>query len=139
MREIKFRGKDSFSNEWRYGNLLIIDEKYHIVEKADISEDGHHFRQEGDRPTWIDEATVGQFTGVYDKNGKKIYEGDIVRASINFHGKERKIKYEVKFDDDIDNDSFGEPLTMGYCLFGYDFEVIGNIYENKDLMKEETK
>ena len=139
MREIKFRGKDSFSNEWRYGNLLIIDEKYHIVEKADISEDGHHFRQEGDRPTWIDEATVGQFTGVYDKNGKKIYEGDIVRASINFHGKERKIKYEVKFDDDIDNDSFGEPLTMGYCLFGYDFEVIGNIYENKDLMKEEKK
>ena len=139
MREIKFRGKDSFSNEWRYGNLLIIDEKYNIVEKADISEDGHHFRQEGDRPTWIDEATVGQFTGVYDKNGKKIYEGDIVRASINFHGKERKIKYEVKFDDDIDNDSFGEPLTMGYCLFGYDFEVIGNIYENKDLMKEETK
>ena len=133
MREIKFRGKDSFSNEWRYGNLLIIDEKYHIVEKADISEDGHHFRQEGDRPTWIDEATIGQFTGLYDKNGKEIYEGDELKYSFELF--KEFLQGSVIFNRGS-FDFLGYPL----CSFQTNqFEIIGNIYDNKDLMKEEKK
>ena len=129
MREIKFRAIPMNGKGFVYGDLI---HKKHgegamIEDKNGIGYD-------------VDEDTIGQFTGVYDKNGNEIYEGDIVRASINLYGKKKEIKYEVKFDDDIDNDSFGQPLTIGYCLLGYNFEVIGNIYDNKDLMmKDESK
>ena len=141
MREIKFRGKDSFSNEWRYGNLLIIDENYHIVEKADISEDGHHFRQEGDRPTWVDETTIGQFTGLKDELGRDLYEGDIIESS---YGNRHFIKYDysngafvaVPYSDD----DFSAPrYLVNSWIFKFRKRIIGNIYDNKDLMKEETK
>ena len=132
MREIKFRGMSH--NGWLYGDLIHNRGKVYI---APVGEIYHGAIKEDFEVTDFD--SIGHSIGLHDKNGNEIYEGDIVRASINFHGKERKIKYEVKFDDDIDNDSFGEPLTIGYCLLGHNFEVIGNIYDNKDLMMKEEK
>ena len=125
MREIKFRAKRLYGNDFVYGDLHIKCSSPHIHTKKVCT-----FR--------IKISTIGQFTGLYDKNGTEIYEGDIIKAKTYFYGKEKEIIYEIKFDDDIENDSFGEPLTIGYCLLGSEYEVIGNIYDNPEIIKEKS-
>ena len=112
-REIKFRGKHS--NKWIYGYLLknIDDNKYYISVSLD------QFYQ-------VKEETIGQYTGLKDKNGVEIYEGDKVKAK--FYGKE--VVGEIGFNS-------GCFLLWNSCvsdnqLFIFtDIEVIGNIYENE--------
>lgn len=81
----------------------------------------------------IDDLEIMQYTGLKDKNGKEIYEGDICRykweGNVLEHGGE--IKFKVKQDADA------RYLSFSNCLAGkssYDLEVIGNIYENGDLI-----
>ncbi len=113
MREIKFRGiridTRNGLREWEYGNLVLFK----------CLEDGttHHimpFEQYAYRYP-VDPATVGQFTGLHDKNGKEIYEGDCIGNAFNV----------VEF------------CNGGFCLngdipLGYftGEEVIGNIHDN---------
>lgn len=78
-----------------------------------------------------------QYTGLKDKDGKEIYEGDIVKYTTLYYGKEKTHLTEVKWTDNIENDSFGEPYTVGYAIYGMDWEVIGNIYENPDLLPKQ--
>ena len=118
-REIKFRGKQSFDNKWIHGSLLKDKKKYYITNDY------------GDTFYAVIPETIGQFTGLYDKNGVEIYEGDVLNnTAVNF-------KFIVKFentkyilqkleypDDALDmNDYFHRIPTM--------FEVIGNIYERE--------
>jgi uncharacterized phage protein (TIGR01671 family) len=148
-RKIEFRGKLSHSGEWVFGSLLKIDSKYHIVTESDMYEDGHHICQESDTPTWVDPYTVGQFTGLTDKNGVKIFEGDIVRK--------RDLTFGIKFDGvvvynseigcfRIHSENNGVTMRMGFeasdvyndgkCTVPvkYDYEVIGNIHNNPELL-----
>ena len=132
MRTIKFRGysKDFTENEWFFGNLIDKGNgSFQILEKDpkiwDLSYDGIGVLPE----------SVGQFTGLHDKNGKEIYEGDIVsykRNVGNWTGKSLTTIHEIIFTEEIN--AFVMKDNSGYIKlrkhWGYEYEVIGNIYEN---------
>lgn len=140
MRTIKFRGKASHNGEWLYGGLINIHGEYHILGEDDMMEDGHHVRQNSDRPTLVEPDTIGQFTSLYDKNGKEIYEGDIVRVYDFSSVYASEYKGVVKMVHGTWIVEYDRPFgTSRPKLFFDDFadrktEVIGNIYDNSDLM-----
>lgn len=127
MRKIKFRGMDINGN-WYYGLLAYTESTallpggktgWFISNKAG-SPWAYHVRPE----------TIGQCTGLKDKNGKLIYEGDIVK----FY----KLTYEVYFQErNSAIKIWNEKKQIGYSL-GYheEFEVIGNIHENPELLED---
>lgn len=136
MRKIKFRGFtiDCIDNEWVYGDLIHYDtdETYIIPQNDrywDISDDDNR----------VDETTVGQFTGLKDKNGKEIYEGDILKL---IDEDESEITAYVTFVDYVAKFVLKEQIgQIGYLkmeIWGEEnMEVIGNIFENKELLETE--
>lgn len=130
MREIKFRGKSTTKfddkNIWIYGDLLQPTEICYIYEISDCNSiDGSRYE--------VNENTIGQYTGLKDKNGKEIYEGDVVHL---LGGICEQGFYEIDIKNKIDNfieDTYflTEALNQGATL-----EVIGNIYDNPELVKE---
>ena len=107
-----FRGKKRGNKEWIVGDLLTVSE-------VDIRIAEYHRRQ-----FQVDRLTVGQYTGIRDKNGRLVFEGDIVRAK-GVAGEEviepvRYVGYEYQPFDYIG-------LT--------DFEIIGNIHDNPELIE----
>ena len=119
MREILFRGKRKENGEWVYGNYAVTDNN----EKQQ-----HFIFQNKAFEFEVDPETVGQYTGLTDKNGKKIFEGDIVEY---INSSPCKIDY-------ID----GQFVMMWKNFYRnfervYDdqIEVIGNIYDNPELLE----
>ena len=83
MREILFRARRTYDKEWIEGNLIIDrNGQSHIVPAEFFCEDGHHliYEDDTDRPVFFDSETIGQYVGVVDKTGTKIFEGDILRG-----------------------------------------------------------
>ena len=128
MREILFRGKRADSGEWVEGDLLQI--KYYnkpIIECKIMPQ------------TPVSSAypvlpeTVGQYTGLTDRNGKRIFEGDIVRYGDTIH--------QVVFEQRNTTAYFGliyseiETMPFGYYQDLKQIEVIGNIHDNPELME----
>lgn len=143
MREIKFRGKDVESGEWRYGSLTTYpDGRCEIV----VFDDGEILDYE------VDAQSVGQFTGLVDKNGKEIYEGDIVKnKEVGGYGWERMgvVRYydkDCRFGIDITaTNKFSTRILFtegectindGYCTIKYtnEYEVQGNIHDTPNLL-----
>ncbi|EPR12378.1 YopX family protein [Ruminiclostridium papyrosolvens] len=136
MREIKFRGKRIDNGEWVYGYLVKQFGVFKIYD--DSSEDFGNWIHE------VDPETVGQYTGLHDKNGREIYEGDILRLwrSVGSNGELRREHYKPLpvtycniWCQFVAND---ESTKNQYCIwsdFGA-FEVVGNVYQNPELMKE---
>lgn len=79
---------------------------------------------------------IEQYTGLKDKNGEEIYEGDIVEYMTCYFGNEKRHRKVVEWGE-WDSDDFGEPHNLGYFDLNEYMEVIGNIHENPELLEEE--
>lgn len=139
MREIKFRGMvvDSITvngkkNVFVYGDRIHYDkEDYYILSQNERNWDVH----EGCR---VIPETVGQFTGLLDKNGKEIYEGDIINIKGGFiraiYWDDERLGWSTLAECDADTDGEDKLFYHGWDGIN-ELEVIGNIHENKELLK----
>lgn len=133
MREIKFRGKRISGGEWVEGDLTQYSEAMSYI-TVDLVENEVY---------QVHTSTVGQYTGLKDKNGREIYEGDIVELVNTYKGMNTKTIVEIAFIDFTFAGKWAEEYSpSGYMynpLGSYNFpivtiEVIGNIYENPELL-----
>lgn len=146
MREILFRGKRLDNGKWVQGFLVIWGNDYYIAPdinaytsmggrgKGRCMMFGHYYQ--------VLPETVGQFTGLIDKNSKKIFEGDIIKIVPDYdYSDDYSISKVYSYNgilcvdyhgDDFDSTALG--FLDDYLPDG-DFEVIGNIHDNPELLE----
>ena len=134
MRKILFRGKSIITNEWVYGGIVhqtdfygdIVD-RYYIVDGTDTRDYDIGYSER------VIPETVGQYTGVTDKNGTKIFDGDVIQVD------------EIEDQNFVvawNNDDAGFELAddgIYLPLFGtvsvQNIKVVGNIHDNPELLE----
>lgn len=136
MRDILFRGKSIYNNEWLYGSLVnnIYGASTPVIVYNSCYEDDNSvtFNYE-----FIKNNTLGQYTGINDVKGKKIFEGDIIK-STNAYNYTDIYSIDYKSGDFCINQKGVNFSTRLSNLYNgeYEIEVIGNIYDNPDLFYE---
>lgn len=136
MIEILFRGKRTDNGEWVYGFYVKSQEYYtQDVSNAILSADGNHYgfgEYTFETYNEIDVSTLGQYTGLTDKNGTKIFEGDFITANHNIE------QYNVYWKDYrfYIEDVWGNLIKPTQeAINHFECEVIGNIYDNPELLE----
>ena len=167
MREILFRGKSVIDNEWICGSLVKTDDNYNEpLSRRNIKQNikiCHYVAGDWGLGGWcFDEVmpeTIGQFTGLSDNNGVKIFEGDVVlangwksnlkhdfssarrfvSATIKdiYERTENRTKYEVYWQQCFSQFEFRslEDSSINPSITERELEVIGNIHDNPELLK----
>lgn len=128
MREIKFRAWNRIVGRWQYFQLTDLEKQKGAIQWQNLE--------------------IMQYTGLTDKNGKEIYEGDILRVPELYETPEMTatayVNWEVVFmfgswhlkGPDYTPELGSTTLYDEHHSYDEDFEVIGNIYENPELLKE---
>lgn len=133
MREILFRGKRIDTGEWIMGSPFIAQDCCKMIVAVavhpDFVDEGNVYYSEG---APVDIETVGQYTGMVDIGGKRIFEGDIMKTAVSGLTQHTGV---VKFSDG----AFGLKCTDGaaffLCFVAGSCTVIGNIHNNPELME----
>lgn len=139
-RKIKFRGKTE-SNQFIFGDLIQYENGDTAIWEKEITGYGYEATQISNR-TKVDKGTIGQFTGLLDKSGNDIYEGDIVKAPLldPIFGdviKDAFLNAEIRFNKGSFVVSYYKREHNIYLSDLYkSIEVIGNIFDNKELLEE---
>lgn len=126
MREIKFRAKRAENGAWVYGDLTHVQK---ICTVEDVQRNGRRSVPVVRVANYnVDEKTIGQYTGLKDRNGREIYEGDVLRFD-NY-----TIKVEWLNGGFCDCHS-NIKISLRYFSLNH-YEVIGNIHDNPELLTD---
>ena len=131
MREILFRGKRTDNGEWVEGYLYITQRGQYEISRYSKSYDCER------HTSVVVHSTVGQYTGMTDKNGKKIFEGDIIDTPdrlvkvVWFAGNAQFDLHFIRYKDEVVITNF-KGIHMRDLK---EYEVIGNIHDNPELLE----
>ena len=136
-REILFRGKRLNNGEWVCGNLIQMDSEgsqsfifpfYKYASSLTCAQIVSMFM------VAVDSTTVGQFTGLCDDKRRKVFEGDIIDVRGRFKSEVRYVSHNAGY---LVKDNYGDWKWLYDVLASMFCEVIGNIHDNPELVKEE--
>ena len=135
VREIIFRGKRISDGSWVYGGIMHTfhpnydneNEEAFLMQKSNC-----YCICANNKDYFVEQSSIGQYTGLTDKNGTKIFEGDILKLRYS------RYSYKVYFEDYryYIEDCWGTSITPKQeAINHFECEVIGNIYDNPELLE----